>query len=167
MKNIRLMASTVFCASVLALSACGSDDSTDTAAPAPSATTAATAAATTGAPAASAAPAATGASDKEICEAAVATTAGFQKKMAEAMASGKTIGEADVKGAWTDLAGALSIAEGGDSAVAKAAQAYVAELNKAAAAADPTAAGEAPSFGKAGTDLDTACTAVGVSTTLS
>ncbi|MDP9794106.1 hypothetical protein J2S43_002618 [Catenuloplanes nepalensis] len=153
------MASTVFCVSVLALSACGGDDSTtetDAAAPAPSA-----AAATTGAPAASEAPAAAGASDKEICEAAVASTNAFKKEMLDAVAAGK---EVDTKKAWSDLAGTLAVAEGGTSDVAEAAQVYATELKTAAAAADPVAAGESPSFGKAGTDFDAACTAVGVPT---
>ncbi|GAB7044606.1 MULTISPECIES: hypothetical protein [Catenuloplanes] len=162
MKNIRLMASTVFCVSVLALTACGGDDSTtstdDTAAAAPSAV------ATTGAPAASEAPAAAGASDKEICEAAVANTKAFQKKMTDSLAAGKTIGDADVKAGWSDLAGVLAVAEGGDSDVAKAAQAYVKELNTAAAAADTTAAGESPALGKANSDFNAACSAVGVET---
>ncbi|GAB7045484.1 hypothetical protein [Catenuloplanes indicus] len=159
MKNIRLVASTVFCVSVLALTACGDDSTTETAAPAPS-----SAAATTDAPATSEAPAAAGASDKEICEAAVANTKAFQKKTTDALAAGKTVGDADVKAAWSDLAGVLAVAEGGTSDVAKAAQAYVKELNTAAAAADTATAGESPALGKANADFNAACSAAGVET---
>ncbi|MFI5840742.1 hypothetical protein ACIA8K_13640 [Catenuloplanes sp. NPDC051500] len=163
-RNFRLLATTVFCVSTLALTACGDDSTTNTTAAAPSATAAAT-----GAPAASETSAAAGAAapDKEICEAAVKSTTDFQKMMTEALTSGKEIGDADVKQAWSSMATGLSIAEGGTSDVAKTAQAYAVELKKAAASADTTAAGEAPSFGKAGTDFDTACAAAGVETTIS
>ncbi|MDR7275210.1 hypothetical protein [Catenuloplanes atrovinosus] len=160
MRNIRLVASTVFCTSLLMLSACGGDNSTttDTAAPAASATTAAT----TAAPAASEAPATTAASDKEICEAAVTGAKAFQDQVQKAIASGTMPGEAEIKAAMATMGEGLAIAQGGDSAVAKAAQAYVAENSKALAAADPATASETPEFQKAASDFDAACKAAGV-----
>ncbi|GAB7045482.1 hypothetical protein [Catenuloplanes indicus] len=158
MKNTRLLASTVFCVSVLALSACGGDsDTAETAAPAPSA------AATTGAPAtASAAPAAAAASDKDICQSAVKATTAFGEKLAESLKAGQEFGDAEIKAAWTAMATELKVAEGGTSDVAKAAQSVQAELTKAAAATDVAAAEESPSYQKAVTDLETACKAEGV-----
>ncbi|MDP9794107.1 hypothetical protein J2S43_002619 [Catenuloplanes nepalensis] len=157
------MASTVFCASALALSACGGGDDSNTGASAPA--TSGAPVATTGAPATSearAAAAAAAASDKEICDAAVRATTAFTKKLTETLQAGKEFSNADVQAAWTAMATELAVAEGGDSAVAKAAQTLTAELKTAAAAPDPTVAEESPAYQKAGADLDAACKAVGV-----
>ena len=157
MKNIRLMASTVFCVSALALSACGGGD-----APAGTAAPSATTAATTGAPATSSAPAAAAASDKEICNAAVKATTAFGEKLAESLKAGKELTSADIQALLNAMATDLSVAEGGTSDVAKSAQVMVAELKKVAASADLATAEDSPEYQKAGTELDAACKAAGV-----
>jgi hypothetical protein len=162
-KNFRLISSTVFCASILALSACGGGDTTtassDATASAPAATSAATSAP---APAAtSAAPAA--ASDKEICDAAVKAGAALKEKMVAAMMGQQEMSDADLVALYTSSVGSLEpLAAGGASAVAKAAQGVTDQAKKAAASADPMAAVSTPEWEKAATELDTACKAVGV-----
>ncbi|MEH1098017.1 hypothetical protein [Micromonospora sp. CPCC 205561] len=147
--------------SVLALTACGGEESATTAGSTPSASVpASSAAASASAMPSSSAPAG-GASDKELCESVKKADSEMRPKLVKAMTSGEAAAYKDVL---TELSQKLTaaVAGGGDGKVATVVEAFSAEASKAAAAADPLTAAENPAFEKAGASITAACKAAGV-----
>ncbi|MFY1703477.1 MULTISPECIES: hypothetical protein [Micromonospora] len=165
MNQLRLVPVVLACVSLLALSACGGEDSTSSAGSTSSDTTSAAPAASSPAPAAPADPA----SDKEVCEeAAKASTEMKQAIMKIAMDSGNDPSADDAKKVMTELAQKMSAAAATgspDSPVVTALTAFNAEVTKAASAADPATAIDNEAIEKASKDLGTACEKAGVKAT--
>ncbi|KXK61924.1 hypothetical protein AWW66_10805 [Micromonospora rosaria] len=151
------------CATLLTLTACGGEDTSDSAAPAATSSSAAPAAAT---------PAAQTVSDKELCEAVQRTSAEMRDKLTAAVTKAATDESAlttATKEIMTELEQKLSAlvpTGGADSEVAPALKVVAADLGKTAKAADPAAVADDPAAEKAGKDLDAACKKHGVTVSL-
>lgn len=164
--RFRVSSSLLSLAALLALTACGGENTTTTGGSAPAATPASAPASP--APATSAAEdTAGGKSDKELCESAnkigeemkTAFVAAFQSAGTGGVPAPaelkKILTDWDTK--MTDLAAAGSQ----DSKVVAAIQKFGSEAAKAAKAADPATAADNPGFEKAGADITAACKAAG------
>jgi len=146
--------------SLLALTACGGDETP--AASAPAATTAAAdPAATTAAAEPAGAPAP---SDKKLCE--DAEKAGKKMKTELIKVMSESQGEmptAEVKKILAGLGDELAkVAAASDSAVGTAVKDFAAKSTEASSAADPVTASDNPAYEKSGKDLTAACKAAGV-----
>ncbi|MEO3781303.1 hypothetical protein ABGB16_31825 [Micromonospora sp. B11E3] len=161
MKRLRVASTVLICASLLALAACGGEDTETTAGRAPSASSAP---ATSSAPSPSAAVATK--SDKELCESAKKVGAEMKAKLVAAVQSGDS-SPATFRKVLTGLSEKVTevASAGGDGKVTTAMKQFAAEAAKAAGAADPATAADNPALTKAGADLSAACKAVGVSAT--
>ncbi|RGC66478.1 hypothetical protein C5N14_24070 [Micromonospora sp. MW-13] len=170
MKRFRATSALLTCASLLALAACGGEDTASTAGSAPSASTAASSAATSvsSAPSSTAAAGTTGgASDKKLCEAAKKAGDDMKAELVAALKSGNEPSPAMFKKILTALDEKVTAlaSTGGDSKVAIALRKFGAEAAKAASATNPADAADNPAFEKAGADITAACKAAGVSVT--
>lgn len=153
----RLASTMLICASVVALSACGDEATETTAGSSPGASPASTSAAPSS-------PAAASMSDKEICEAVKKAGDEMKELVITAAQSGKTPTAAEFQKMLTDMqTTATSLASsGGEGPVTTAMKQLVAEVSKAATAADPMTAADNPAYVKAGADLTAACKTAGV-----
>ncbi|MGI5521114.1 hypothetical protein ACQEUX_09165 [Micromonospora sp. CA-259024] len=169
MKSSRLASALLIIAVSTALAACGDGDAATTAGPTtPASTSAAPSSAATSAAATPTSPAAGGgASDKELCESAKKVSDEMKAELVKVATAGQP-SAADFRKILTELEQKVTTvaSAGGDSKLAASLRQFGAEAAKAAAAADPATAADNPAFEKAGTDISTACKAVGVSLAL-
>lgn len=159
----RITSAVLFTAAVLSLSACGDDDKSEAGASTTS-SVAATAASGPPTPAAEAttAAAAGGAGDKKVCEDANKAGEAMKDALVKAV-SGGDLAAADAKKMLTDFAAQMTTAVGAETGPAATQAKKLADVAaKTAAATDPFAAMEDPSFEQAGTDLTAACKTAGV-----
>ncbi|MGW0507439.1 hypothetical protein [Micromonospora sp. NPDC003241] len=172
MKRMHTSVLTLACACLLALTACGGDSADTAADTAPSAVPPSSAApsATSAAPDASAPSTASNADvvgDKKLCQSAQAASDEMRGAFVKAVQSGDTSAATMKKilGGLEEKMTELASQGGGDSKVAAALGKFSTEAGRAAAAKDPAAAADNPTFEKAGVDLTAACKTAGVNVT--
>lgn len=145
--------------SLMALTACGGDDTT--AAPAPAPTTAAAPAATDEAAAPADGPAP---DDKKLCTEAAAAAKKMTADLVEVMkASQGEMPTAEMKKILAGLGDDLTkVAGSSDSEVGAAIKDFAAKSTEAAAAADPVTATDNEGYEQSGKDINAACKTAGV-----
>ncbi|MEV6600725.1 hypothetical protein AB0M36_28325 [Actinoplanes sp. NPDC051346] len=161
MKRIRSTATVLISVSLLALTACGGNDTDAKAGSTPPAvSTGATSAAATSAPAP-----VNGTGDAKLCAEAQASAKAWNADLTAVMksAEGKETPVSEIQEAHADFASALNaVAGGGDSKAAAAAKELATHVGKAATATDPLKGSYTPGFEKSIKDLTAACKAAGV-----
>ncbi|MFI7574049.1 hypothetical protein [Micromonospora sp. NPDC049497] len=171
MTRSRLLPVVLACVSLMALAACGGEETGTTVGAAPSATApSATAPSPTPAlPSPSAAVSTTATvSDKKLCETAKKASADMKGALTAALRSGEAPSPAlfgkVLSGLEKNMTAAAATGNPA-SPVTAALTAFSAEAGEAAKAADPATAAADPAFEKAGTTLSAACKKVGVTVT--
>ncbi len=154
---MRVLPAVLIGVSLMALTACGGDDTPATSAPAATATAAATTAAAepAGAPTAS---------DKKLCEDAEKAGKAMKTELINVMKESQgEMPTAEVKKILAGLGDELTkVAGTSDSAVGTAVKDFAAKSTEASSAADPVTASDNPAYEKSGKDLTAACKAAGV-----
>ncbi|MGN9808847.1 hypothetical protein ACTMSW_05740 [Micromonospora sp. BQ11] len=175
MNRSRFLPVILTCVSLMALAACGAEQTGTTTGAAPSATaqsaiapSAAAPSPTPASPSAAAVPTTATVSDKKLCETAKRASADMKETLTDALKSGEALSPALFGKVLSGLEKKMTTAATtGDPAspVTAALNAFGAEAGEAAKAADPATAAANPAFEKAGTALSTACRKAGVAVT--
>jgi hypothetical protein len=153
---MRVLPAVLIGVSLMALTACGGDDTPAASPPAATAAVETTAAAEpAGAPAAG---------DKKLCEDAEKAGKAMKTELIKVMSESQgEMPTAEVKKILAGLGDELTkVAGTSDSAVGTAVKDFAAKSTEASSAADPVTASDNPAYEKSGKDLTAACKAAGV-----